>query len=415
MDIHDYINRHFSKYDFDIRKSKYARFSDQKCTPDMVTFIADCVENMAATKPIFTINDIWNSQYFIRNTRAFFSKPWANDVKAENEYDKVIAQPLNLLAYAHVIEEAPKTSKAKKYFVKDETILDHIARRDYNAYEFLLIYFTKVLEDSDFYKYFEEYLLNCEDNLTNARAEIYHRFHKLIDGNTPTHSELDIKRIFHKIFNVLACENGVPGSKGKYSMMYSDLMYNRTNMRDVHKPKQISRQEYFDIIRAEKKEDDKEKESYINNYYIQKAINQVRKLETSSEVHDTWGNGEATQVHHIFPKHKYPNLSATVENLIKLTATQHYTKAHPSNKTKEVDYDYQRVCLLAKADSIASSIKEHGETYYRKASFINVINEGYGIDLSTKLTFNQIQEEIKSQYRIIINKPFSTGIVAEPN
>ena len=47
MDIHEYIENHLDKYDFDIRKSHYARFSDQKCTPDIVSFVADCVINIA--------------------------------------------------------------------------------------------------------------------------------------------------------------------------------------------------------------------------------------------------------------------------------------------------------------------------------------------------------------------------------
>ena len=105
MDIHEYIENHLDKYDFDIRKSHYARFSDQKCTPDIVSFVADCVINIAATCEIFTIKDIWHSQYFIINTRAFFNKPWANDERVKHEYDKVIAQPLNLLSYAHIIKE----------------------------------------------------------------------------------------------------------------------------------------------------------------------------------------------------------------------------------------------------------------------------------------------------------------------
>ena len=413
MDIQFIINEHLSKYDFDIRKSKYARFSDQKCTPDIVSFVADCIINTVATTPIFTIHDIWDSQYFIRNTRVFFNKPWADDARAKHEYDKVIAQPINLLTYAHIIKEVTGAKKQKKYIVEEEKILDYISRRDHNAFEFLLYYFTKVLKDSGFFKYFEEYLMNYKNNVQSARDEIYHHFHMMIDGNTPTHSEYDIKRIFHKIFNVLACYYGTPGSKGTYNIMYSDLMYNRTNMRDIHKPKEISRQEYKGIILSNS--DNEEHTKSVNTYYINKAINQVRKIEISSEVHDSWGIGEATQIHHIFPKNSYPMLSATVENLIKLTASQHYTKAHPHNNTKEIDHEYQRICLLSKADSIESSIKRYGEAYYRKICFIDVINKGYGIDLSTNLDFKQIKDNINKQYRIITKTNFPPNFAAEPN
>ena len=46
------INEYLSQFDLDIRKSHDARFVDQKCTPDIVCFMADCVMNMVATKPV---------------------------------------------------------------------------------------------------------------------------------------------------------------------------------------------------------------------------------------------------------------------------------------------------------------------------------------------------------------------------
>jgi len=91
---------------------------------------------------------------------------------------------------------------------------------------------------------------------------------------------------------------------------------------------------------------------------VQKAMNQIRKMYTESEVKDQWANGEATQVHHLFPKSEFPQLAHYLENLIKLTATQHFTKAHPNNKTSVVNLDYQLVCLLAKSDSIERSLKK---------------------------------------------------------
>jgi len=75
--MREQINIFLEQFDFDIRKSKDARFVDQKCTPDIVCFMADCVLNMIATKPTFVINDIWETQYFIQNSRVVFNKPWA--------------------------------------------------------------------------------------------------------------------------------------------------------------------------------------------------------------------------------------------------------------------------------------------------------------------------------------------------
>ena len=97
-------------------------------------------------------------------------------------------------------------------------------------------------------------------------------------------------------------------------------MYNKKNWRDMDKDKTVTRQE---AITAEKKE----KQEAINTYYVQKAIALIRKIQKVSEVNDSWGNGEATQVHHIFPKSQFPQIAHYVENLILLTATQHNTKA----------------------------------------------------------------------------------------
>lgn len=398
MDIRDVINSYLNQYDLDIRKSGYARFTDQKCTPDVVSFVADCITNIVATKPTFTMYDIWQSQYFIRNARVIFNKPWANDSRARHEYDKVLAQPLNLLAYSHILKVV-SVGQPKEYVVDNEYLLDYISRRDNNAYEFLYCYLYKVMSDSGFMRYIDEYASSCFHNLETARAELYSRFVKLIDGNTPTHSTLDIRRIFHKIINVFACKYSIPGSKGNDAMVFSDLMYNRINARDIHKKKEITRQEADGIRTAQI---DEEHMIAVSQYYIQKAIKQIKKIESSSEVHDSFGRGEATQVHHIFPKNEFPSIASSLENLILLTPTQHFTKAHPNNHTQIIDLDYQRICLLAKADSIKASIEKAGELYYRKASFVDVLNQGFDINLSTKLSYNELKDSINAQYRIMI-------------
>ena len=65
------IKEYLQKFDLDVRKSGDARFMDQKCTPDVVSTIADCVINFVGNeknKP-FTVSDIWESQYFIKNVK----------------------------------------------------------------------------------------------------------------------------------------------------------------------------------------------------------------------------------------------------------------------------------------------------------------------------------------------------------
>jgi hypothetical protein len=383
------INTFLAQFDLDIRKSKNARFVDQKCTPDIVCFMADCVLNMIATKPTFVINDIWKTQYFIQNSRVVFNKPWANDKKAYNEYNKVLSQPLKLLAYARILN-VQTVSRSLTFSINNEELLDYISRKDRNAYNFLYCYFTKVLKDSGFLKNLEEYKTNYPKGLENARATLYDKYFRFIKGNTLTQSRLDIQRMFHKILNVYAVEHNIPGSNGKFATTYSEMMYNKKNWRDVDKDKSVTRKEAVS-------EEDNEKQKVLNAYYVQKAIALIRKIHKESEVKDQWGVGEATQVHHIFSKAEFPELAHYVENLILLTATQHNTKAHPSNRTQQINKDYQLTCLLAKSDSIEISLKRN-EVYYRKESFVYCINTGLKQDLKADLTFTQIKKELAYIY-----------------
>jgi hypothetical protein len=120
-------------------------------------------------------------------------------------------------------------------------------------------------------------------------------------------------------------------------------------------------------------------------------------LHEASEVRDQWSTGEATQVHHIFPENEFPQIADRLENLIRLTPTQHNTKAHPGNKTHQVDKDYQFVCLIEKLRSIEDSIKNN-RFDYSKESFIGVINTCLGQNLPYNLSFEQIRKELKKLY-----------------
>ena len=277
-------------------------------------------------------------------------------------------------------------------------VLEYISLKDRNAYNFLYLYFVKVLSDSGLLKFFEDYRDKYEkDILTQTDFEdLQSRFIKFIKGNTRINKDVEIKRIFPKLLNVYACQNNLPGSvKGKLSkeqFYYTDLMYNQKNWRDLSKDKTISRQEANiaseqNIIEG----------TAFNAYLVQKAINQIKKMYNESEVKDQWSNGEATQIHHIFPKSKFPQLAHYLENLIKLTATQHYTKAHPNNKTDSINKDYQLVCLLAKSDNIEKTLKQN-KVYYRKESFIYCINTGLSQKLNFDLSFKQIKVELALIY-----------------
>ncbi len=390
------INQYLAKFDLDVRKTNDARFADQKCTPDVICFIADCILNIVDPTRPFTVKDIWASQYFIKNAVAVFGKPWPTNPTAHSEYDKFIQQPLRLLAAAHVLS-IEKTGRGNIYQIQNEEILDYISRRERNTFSFLYCYFKKVMEDSGMWRYFQEYLEKGHNGTLDRSAymDLRNRFIRFMIGHTAINGEVEIRRIFPKILNVIAVENNVQGSErgtlSKYPFVFADLMYNRKNWRDLNKDKSMTRQEAVDEATTA------QQEAY-NAYYVQKAIALVRKIQHESEVHDQWGNGVATQVHHIFPKSKFPQIAHYIENLILLTATQHNTKAHPNNNTQVVDSDYQLVCLLAKSDTIERSIKQVGDKYYRKESFIYVINTGLTQDLSISLSFNEIKRQLIAIY-----------------
>lgn len=390
------ISKYLNQFDLDVRKSGDARFMDQKCTPDVVCFIADCLMNLNPQGE-FTVQDVWDMQYFIKSASAIFGKPNPKNASARHEYDKFIQQPLRMLAYAHILG-IEKRGNANYYTIENVNILEYIATKERNAFNFLYIYITKVLGDSNMLKPFESFKEKCQRGIVTQLdyKDLKDRYTKFIIGNTAINGEIEVYRIFTKVINVYAAENGIQGTErgflSKDIIAFSDLMYNRKNWRDVDKAKAITRQE---AATAEERE---QQEAY-DSYQVTKAMNLLRKIQIDTEVHDQYGNGEATQVHHIFPKSEFPQIAHYLENLIKLTATQHYTKAHPNNNIQVINRDYQLVCLIAKSNTIEKSLRMHGDKYYRKESFIVVINVGLNRDLSMSLSF----EEIRTQLRFIYN------------
>lgn len=399
--IKEIINQYFKDFDFDIRKSKDARYIDQKVTPDVLCIIADCVLNYVADRDIeFTKDDIWEDQYFIKNVKAIFNKPDAKNKNVRLEFDKFTSQPLKSLAYAQIL--SLKRKKGKNWYkIINKQILRYVALRERNTYNFLYIYLLKVLKDSDFLKYFEEFKNKCNSNIINRSyfQDLKSQYIKFILGNTKINTEIEINRIFPKVLNVYACKNFIQGTiKGhlsKRQIYFTDLMYNRVNWRDVNKTKHISRNEA--LLMQESLLPPKKSYSV---YLVQKMKNEIRKRHIESELKDQWANGEATEVHHIFPSKLFPKLIAYPENLINLTPTQHKNKAHPNNKTKEINKDYQLDCLLAKSYSIEKSINK-GEFFYRKESFIYVINTGLKVKLDQDLSFVDIRRELARIYNNI--------------
>lgn len=365
---------------------------DQKVTPDVLAFIADCILNLPSDKIAnFSKNDIWRSSYFSKNVVMMFNKPQANNATAIHEYDKFTAQPLKTLAFAGVLSEN-QDGRENRYSINDEELLEYISLSDKNAFNFLRIYLHEVMKSSGFLRRIEDYVANYKRGTFSKTNydDLKSAFESFMLGSTKIQQTTEIRRIFPKVINIFAVANGVPGSRkgtvteGPY--LYSDLMYNEVNFRDLKKLKNVSRQESGVVI--QKQED-------YSNYEMRKAMDAVKKHHyPNSEVRDNLAQGEATQVHHIFSQSKHPELRSTPENLILLTPQQHNSKAHPSNRTSSTDPDYQIVCLLSKVESVKTSVMNN-DGRYSKEGLVGLINTGLNLSLNSDLSFDEISNRLR--------------------
>jgi hypothetical protein len=399
------INKYLVQFDLDLRKSNNGRFIDQKVTPDVLSFIADCIINYTSesTEKEFCVKDIWHDEYFNKNVEMMFGKPSPKNKTATHEYDKFIAQPIKTLEYANVLETIKK-GRTNYFKIKNLEILEYISMKDKNAYLFLEVYLKKVLTDSGFIKYIDDFIQKAiAKKITKEDFSfLKEKYENFIIGNTKINGKTEVRRIFTKVLNIFSVENSTVGTiKGNLSnrdIYYQDLMYNRTNFRDLEKEKRISRTEA-----KVSTENQKSYEEY-NEYLVRKAMNFIKKKYKESELRDSFGSGPAVYVHHIFPKNEFPEIAHYLENLIKLTSEQHYSYAHPKGNTHIINKDYQLICLLAKSNSIEKSLI-NGEFYYSKIGFIFVVNTGLRLEEKNRIkeiiTFNEIRNELKTIYKTI--------------
>ena len=188
------IDEFLSQRDYDIRKSNNARWIDQKCTPDVLTIIADCIANYVSEKgnDYFTSMDIWHDAYTVENVESIFKKPNPDETKARSEYDKFFQQPMELLAYSGVLEKDKR--KTRNYYrVANEEMLEYISLRDRNALTFLQCYITNVLSDSGIIGKFELFFNNTsKENFDSLKSD----YEDFIIANTPINGACTIKAAY---------------------------------------------------------------------------------------------------------------------------------------------------------------------------------------------------------------------------
>ena len=390
------IKKILDKQDLDIRKTKnQPRFLDQKCAPDVISFIADMIQE---EKNPFTRFDIQNKESFSKLVTFIFGKPSSKNKNLANEYDKFIGQILDMFAHAGILEKT-KESRNNFFKIKEKNILEYISVSPTTAYRFLIEYLSKFLKDSSLEKYFQSFFKNQNQEsfeLLKNKFEIFMlKNTKIGTRGSDTGGVTEIRRIFPKILNPLAAYKYLKGTErgrlSKWRITSLDLIYNRVNFRDVGKLKNISRSE-------QRKIDKHKQDNPYNPHLLKKAKKYIKRLHLYSEVRDKL-SGKTSCVHHIFPRKDFPKIADYLENLIALTGGQHTDRAHPNGITGKIDIQYQQVCLKAKLNTIKKF-----KSNYSKDNFIHIINTGFrwlntkkAIDL--KARFDVIGKHIDSYYK----------------
>jgi len=388
QDIKDFLQ----DKNLDIRKTKNARFFDQKITPDVLSIVAECIIETIKEDIYFSNNDIMYSDFAKQNIPNFFNKPSIEDDNTKREYDKFFGQSLKMLSYANILSEKKESNK-NIYQIYNKEILEYIALRDRNAYSFISIYLELVIKQSDIDNEFEKFFINNNKDSFNTLKSFFVNF---IKEHTSISQDYEPKRIFTKILNPLCFKRKKLGTKmGKISneiINYNDLLYNQPNWRDKLKPKNITRNEWSSII----KEDIEKDSSY--EYCINKAKRFVKKIHEYSEIHNLPKEDyKALHAHHIFPMNEFPEIADKPENIIAITPNQHFMRAHPNNNTKQIDKSYQAICLISKLDSIEKD-NFYNKNNYNIQEFIDVINIGLNTNFDKNLSYESLKHNIIYEY-----------------
>lgn len=369
---------------YDIRQNHNGRWIDQKCTPDVICIIADCIlyyVNHNGREEEFSSNDIWYSEYAESNVREIFNKPSTSSELTQNEYDKFFAQPLEMFANAGILSKNKK-GRRNYYTVNNFELLEYISLRERYALVFTTLYCEKVLKDSGIWAFFEEFFSN---QTKDGYLKLKERYEDFIIKYTKINGKTEVRRIFTKVLNPLANKYRKKGTqRGRLSsdvITYSELMYNRANFRDINsdKPKGMTRKEWA-------QQHPQEINIHLYKYQSAKAKKLLRMYNDSvrgsvSEFKDEYSDGPAIHMHHIFPEHQFPEISMYLENLIALTPTQHLAKAHPKGHTQQIDLVYQELLLKAKAGIIEDYLRDsNNDEMYSFHNFITVLNIGFDDD-----------------------------------
>lgn len=392
------------EHNYDIRRTGNGRWIDQKCALDAVCFVADCIVDYiqnGGTQP-FQSPDIWKSEYAISNVQHLFGKPDPLIRSTMDEFNKFFRQPMKMLSAAGVLREDGVVNNTIQFSVERMEVLEYIALRERNSFEFLCLYIEKTLRDSGLWDNFESFF---DDQTKDSLEKLKDTFSCFCIKHTPINTSVEANRIFIKVLNPLACKLHKKGTiKGRLSpsiITYDKIMYNQTNWRDDYagKDKNVARGDFMPTPSS----------ANMYQYRISRAMKYLQQFnnkynEGKSEVLDKFSVGAiATHMHHIFPKNQFKEIADYIENLIALTAGQHLQAAHPNGNTSIIDTKYQYTCLVCKTESIRKNILDNhgGPVIYHYDDFMRVLDVGLRTDYFGHLTdcdFNSVLTGIEFNY-----------------
>lgn len=391
------LSKFINNHNYDIRKSGNGRWIDQKCALDAVCFVADCILDYVRNdgKQPFQSPDIWKSEYSVKNVQLWFGKPDPLKSSTLDEYNKFFRQPLKMLSAAGVLREEGVIKNTIQFSIENIHVLEYIALRERNSFEFLCLYIEKTLQDSGLWDSFESFFDEQNKETFDLVKESFSDF---CIKHTPINTKREANRIFIKVLNPLACKNHKRGTvRGRLSdsnITYDKIMYNQPNWSDIQrgKDKNVARGDFRILA---------EKDSRYE-YRVSRAMKNLRRFNDkfnngNSEIVDRFSVGEkATHMHHIFPRNQFQEIAEYIENLIALTSGQHLQKAHPNGNTQKIDVDYQYLCLICKTESIRKNILENeGQTMiYSFDDFMYVLDVGLKSDYFSHLPTNDFSSVV---------------------
>ena len=396
------LQKFLAVHTYDIRVLKDGTWIDQKCMPDEIRFVAECILSWVdqTHKSQFESPEIWHSPFAREQVQSYFGKPDPFSREATDEYNKFFRQPMKMFAVAGVLKNHGRNNNTIQFSIADRDVLEFVARNDWNAYLFLTHYIEKVLKDSGLWDPFETFFdLQTNDSLSVLRD----KFIDFEKAYTPKNTAVEIRRILPKVLNPLACRFGKRGlAKGRMiglKMNFSFMRYNQENWRDSGKPKDVTRRGFA--------------KGHITvppsaTYLTQKAKDEVRVFndsfrDSASEVLGPMRTGKATHMHHMFMASSFPDIADFPENIIALTPGQHYSFAHPDGNTSKIDPGYQCQCLLSKSETIERNVvgKCGPVGFYDFGKFAFVLDMGFSTTIFSSIPsddFTELRHQIDNMY-----------------